>query len=87
MALDDRKTIDERDCTVCSRIHPCERPAFRATLDARLHMLERTRELLDGCIGCGCLSLDKCRLYNPDDKLADEGPGARRLALAPEIVD
>ena len=42
-------------------------------------MLERLRDNLSGCIGCGCLSLDVCPLYNPDDVLADEGPGARIL--------
>lgn len=52
---------------------------IRAILDARLHMLERTRELLDGCIGCGCLSLDRCALYNRDDKAARGGAGPRYL--------
>ena len=42
-------------------------------------MLERTRELLDGCIGCGCLSLDRCALYNPDDRAARGGAGPRFL--------
>lgn len=52
---------------------------LRATLDARIAMLERTRDLLDGCIGCGCLSLDRCALYNPGDRAARAGAGPRLL--------
>lgn len=48
-------------------------------LDERIAMLERTRDLLDGCIGCGCLSLDRCALYNPDDRAARSGAGPRFL--------
>jgi MerR family redox-sensitive transcriptional activator SoxR len=53
---------------------------FRAEIDARLAALTRLSDLLDGCIGCGCLSLDRCALYNPGDQAAAEGPGPRRLA-------
>ena len=49
----------------------------RAALDERIAMLERTRDRLDGCIGCGCLSLDRCALYNPGDVAGAEGPGPR----------
>ena len=52
---------------------------LRGALDARIAMLERTRELLDGCIGCGCLSLDRCALYNPGDRAARAGAGPRFL--------
>lgn len=52
---------------------------LRATLDARIAMLERTRDRLDGCIGCGCLSLENCALYNPGDRAARAGPGPRFL--------
>jgi MerR family redox-sensitive transcriptional activator SoxR len=52
---------------------------WRADLDARIDQLERLRDDLDGCIGCGCLSLTSCSLYNADDELAAEGPGPRRL--------
>ncbi|TAJ35761.1 MAG: redox-sensitive transcriptional activator SoxR [Reyranella sp.] len=52
---------------------------IRGALEARLHMLERTRDLLDGCIGCGCLSLDRCALYNRGDKAAVGGAGPRYL--------
>jgi len=52
---------------------------LRATLDERIAMIERTRERLDGCIGCGCLSLETCALYNPGDRAARAGPGPRFL--------
>ena len=53
--------------------------AFRNTLDQRIALFERMRDLLDGCIGCGCLSLDVCRLYNPDDRASRLGAGPRYL--------
>ena len=52
---------------------------IRGALGRRIEMLERTRELLDGCIGCGCLSLDRCRLFNPGDRAAKAGAGPRFL--------
>lgn len=52
---------------------------WRADLDARIDQLQRLRDDLDGCIGCGCLSLTSCTLYNADDRLAATGPGPRRL--------
>ena len=52
---------------------------IRAALDAKINMLERTRDLLDGCIGCGCLSLERCALYNPGDRAARAGAGPRFL--------
>ncbi|CAN0170485.1 unnamed protein product [Phaeothamnion confervicola] len=52
---------------------------IRGTLQQRIEMLERTRDLLDGCIGCGCLSLDRCALYNPGDRAASAGAGPRFL--------
>jgi MerR family transcriptional regulator, redox-sensitive transcriptional activator SoxR len=51
----------------------------RAAIDAKIAMLERTRADLDGCIGCGCLSLGKCRLYNPQDRWGEAGTGPRVL--------
>ena len=53
--------------------------AIRAHLDARIAELNRTRERLDSCIGCGCLSLEHCAIWNPEDRLAGEGPGPRKL--------
>lgn len=52
---------------------------FRAHLDARIGMLERLRDRLDGCIGCGCLSLEACKLYNPDDQASSTGAGPRLI--------
>lgn len=52
---------------------------FRAELDKRIETLTRLRDNLDGCIGCGCLSLKTCRLYNPDDAAGKKGEGPRYL--------
>jgi MerR family redox-sensitive transcriptional activator SoxR len=52
---------------------------IRGVLRARIEMLERTRDLLDGCIGCGCLSLGRCALYNRGDRAAQGGAGPRFL--------
>jgi MerR family transcriptional regulator, redox-sensitive transcriptional activator SoxR len=51
---------------------------WRARIDERIAELERLRTGLTECIGCGCLSLDRCRLANPGDRLAAAGPGPRR---------
>lgn len=53
--------------------------SMRERLQARIDLLIRTRDLLDGCIGCGCLSLERCALYNPADRAAAKGPGPRYL--------
>jgi MerR family redox-sensitive transcriptional activator SoxR len=53
--------------------------SWRADLDERIAQLQALRDRLTGCIGCGCLSLDKCQLVNPDDVLGAWGPGARNL--------
>ncbi|MEV0004495.1 redox-sensitive transcriptional activator SoxR [Micromonospora sp. NPDC050980] len=53
--------------------------AWRDRLDERIRLLGKLRDDLDGCIGCGCLSLQRCTLYNPGDSLAGEGPGARLM--------
>nr|WP_163512032.1 redox-sensitive transcriptional activator SoxR [Fodinicola acaciae] len=50
-----------------------------AELEARKRAIEQLQQELTGCIGCGCLSMSKCRLLNLDDKLGAVGPGARRL--------
>src|SRR5512147_48340 len=55
---------------------------WRADLDARITALQALRDRLDGCIGCGCLSLRACALYNPDDQCASRGSGAQRLPPA-----
>jgi MerR family redox-sensitive transcriptional activator SoxR len=48
-------------------------------LDRRIDLLKTLRSELDGCIGCGCLSLKSCRLRNPGDVLSDQGPGPQLL--------
>ena len=56
---------------------------IRGRLDDRIAMLERLRSRLDGCIGCGCLSMDRCALYNPGDIAGDLGPGPQFLLSDP----
>lgn len=51
--------------------------SIRNVIDTRIAMLENTRDKLDGCIGCGCLSLKTCQLYNRDDEAAQRGAGPR----------
>lgn len=48
-------------------------------VDGQIEELLRLKKRLRGCVGCGCLSLRKCRLYNPDDRVAEHGNGARYL--------
>ena len=52
---------------------------IREQLDQRIDLLQRLRGRLDLCIGCGCLSLSHCALYNPDDRAGALGPGPRYL--------
>ena len=52
---------------------------WRPRIDDRIAMLERLRDRLDGCIGCGCLSLEFCQLLNPGDEAASLGQGPRYL--------
>lgn len=52
---------------------------FRNSLQERIDMATRMRDRLDGCIGCGCLSLSKCKLYNPEDRLKGFGAGPQHI--------
>jgi len=52
---------------------------WKSDLDARIRRLQGLRDQLDGCIGCGCLSLESCPLRNPWDRLSEEGAGPRLL--------
>jgi MerR family redox-sensitive transcriptional activator SoxR len=70
-SLPQGRTPTKRDWSRLSRL-------WRSELDARIAALEHLREDLDGCIGCGCLSLKACRLQNPSDELGAGGPGPRR---------
>jgi len=53
--------------------------AWRGRLDQQIELMQRLRDRLSDCIGCGCLSLTACRLFNPDDELSGLGAGPRRL--------
>lgn len=66
------RTPTQADWTRISR-------GFRKTLDARIETLTLLRDRLDGCIGCGCLSMKKCALFNPGDRIAARGAGPRYL--------
>ena len=52
---------------------------WRRDLEARIETLEALRDRLTTCIGCGCLSIDRCELLNPDDEAAAQGSGAHYL--------
>jgi MerR family redox-sensitive transcriptional activator SoxR len=56
---------------------------WREDLDERINKLIMLRDKLNGCIGCGCLSLDACPLRNQDDQLGEQGPGAQLLEPTP----
>ena len=66
------RTPTKRDWARISR-------GFRNRLDTRIAIMTNMRDRLDGCIGCGCLSLENCSLYNPEDKIGLNGPGPRYL--------
>jgi MerR family transcriptional regulator, redox-sensitive transcriptional activator SoxR len=71
-SLPDNRTPDEKDWERLST-------SWRPRLDAQIAVLERLRDRLDGCIGCGCLSVEDCPLRNPEDRLAAKGPGPHYL--------
>ncbi len=68
------RTPTKKDWTRLSR-------HWRADLDHRIAQLEKLRDTLESCIGCGCLSLRSCALHNDQDHLSEEGTGARILAV------
>jgi MerR family redox-sensitive transcriptional activator SoxR len=69
-SLPDNRTPTKRDWERLSA-------SWRPRLDHQIALLERLRDRLHGCIGCGCLSLRTCQLANPGDVAADLGPGPR----------
>jgi len=71
-ALPTRRTLTADDWKQLSQ-------QWREDLDHRIELMIRLRNQLNDCIGCGCLSLEACRLRNPGDKLGDEGAGPRLL--------
>jgi len=66
--LPDERTPTQKDWQRLSQ-------QWRAELNGRIAYLEKLRDSLTGCIGCGCLSMKNCPIYNAEDKLAAEGPG------------
>lgn len=52
---------------------------WRPRLDRRIRELQQVRDGLSQCVGCGCLSMRQCAIYNPQDELSAQGPGARRV--------
>ncbi|MBN1205940.1 MAG: redox-sensitive transcriptional activator SoxR [Myxococcaceae bacterium] len=70
--LPDGRTPTRADWERLSRV-------WRHRLEERIAELERLRDKLTSCIGCGCLSLQRCKLYNPGDRAARAGAGARYL--------
>ncbi len=73
--LPDDRPPTKRDWTRMSR-------RWHDLLTARIEAMTKVRDDLASCIGCGCLSLRSCPLYNHEDELAAEGPGPRRLPAA-----
>ncbi|MQB18581.1 MULTISPECIES: redox-sensitive transcriptional activator SoxR [Pseudomonas] len=71
-ALPDGRTPNAQDWERLSAL-------WREDLDERINKLMLLRDKLNGCIGCGCLSMEACPLRNQDDKLAEHGPGAQLL--------
>ncbi|MGW2410058.1 redox-sensitive transcriptional activator SoxR [Streptomyces sp. NPDC001739] len=72
--LPDERTPNRDDWAKLSQV-------WRAELDERISQLVELRDRLTDCIGCGCLSLERCKLSNPYDNLGERGPGARRLRV------
>lgn len=79
-ALPEERTPTQKDWAKMSR-------AFRTSLDERIDTLVRLRDRLDGCIGCGCLSLKNCALYNPEDRAAATGVGPRFVVADPPVAN
>lgn len=73
-SLPDGRTPTREDWRVLSE-------GWAADLDRRILQLQKLRDGLTGCIGCGCMSLDRCPLHNPNDRLGAEGSGPRRLLV------
>lgn len=71
-SLPEERTPTKDDWARLSRL-------WRRELDERIAQLTRLRDQLDDCIGCGCLSLEACRLRNPLDALSEQGSGPQRL--------
>ncbi len=77
-SLPDNRTPDTKDWEQLAT-------QWQGQLNARIHYLENLRDSLSGCIGCGCLSMKNCPIYNEGDKLALEGNGAVILEKRSEM--
>ena len=71
-SLPENRTPNQKDWERLSK-------SWRPRIEAQIRMLERMRDRLTGCIGCGCLSLSACKLLNPYDQVAERGPGPRYI--------
>lgn len=70
--LPDNRTPTREDW---GRVSQC----WQEELDQRMRRLQQLRNDFTGCVGCGCMSIDRCPLINPNDELGRDGPGPRRL--------
>ena len=73
-ALPDARTPNRKDWGRLST-------EWAASLDRHIEQLVRLRDGLTDCIGCGCMSIDRCPLRNKEDRLGHDGPGPRRLVV------
>jgi MerR family redox-sensitive transcriptional activator SoxR len=67
-ALPNERTATKEDWAELSNV-------WNKSLTLRITQMQKLKDSLEGCIGCGCLSMKNCPLYNPNDILADQGPG------------
>ena len=77
--LPQRRTPNKADWAEMSEL-------WQRVLDRRIHLLQKLRNDLTDCIGCGCLSLQSCGLLNSQDRLAEQGPGPQVLLPAGEAL-
>lgn len=68
IGMPNERTPDKKDWALLSK-------QWRRQLNQQISALTKLRDSLDGCIGCGCLSMQSCPIYNPDDELETLGPG------------
>ena len=71
-SLPDNRTPTQKDWMELSKV-------FNQHIEQKIAALTSLKTSLEGCIGCGCLSLERCQLYNSEDKMAEKGPGAQLL--------
>lgn len=68
LSMPNERTPDKKDWARLSK-------RWQQQLDQQISALIKLRDSLDGCIGCGCLSMQSCPIYNPEDALGEKGPG------------